>query len=418
MQKRAALRSPIGDANRPRRGLSLGLAAVSALLERPRTLPELAARLVASPRALSAALRLPVIAALVERAGAELRAVAGATSATLPAHQRIALARIVAPRRVARAAPAARKRRADGELEAIREATLRLWRRAHLTYDDTREVAKYCRARLELGPPAHRRGAPERMTTDEIARFIAAAYRAARVKGKGDAARARGLLVKTLLLTGARVAEFVRLRVEDLDVEGAEIRIRGKGNKARRVPILPELAHELKTHLRGRRTGWLFETTGAAPYGVRRLQQIVRVVATAAGITRRVFPHLLRHTIAQHLLDRGMPVDHVRRFLGHDDIKTTQIYAEASPTATAASYRRALGGGLSETWARAGEDVAALEALGLVVRMRGAGGAARDRRGGPERRARPRGKEARPGSRRRGASRPARAGRAARGRSS
>ncbi len=391
-------------------------------------LPELAARLVASPRAVVAALRLPVIAALVERRGAELHAAPGATSATLPARQRLALAGVVAPRvarskaRTKREAPPkpGPRRHAPGELAAVQRATERLWRRAHLTYDDTRQVAKWARRRLELSPPAVRKGARPRLTSEQIGRFLAAAYRAARNRGGGDGVRARGLLVKTLLLSGARVAEFVRFRVEDLDVEGCELLIRdGKGGKARRVPILPELAHELRTHLGRRRAGWLFETVTATGYSVRRVQYIVKEIAEAAGIDseKRVSPHLLRHTIAQHLLDRGMPVDQVRQFLGHADIRTTQIYAEASPAAVAVGYRRALGGGaLSESWARAAaEDVAALRSLGLVVRQRGAGGAAREPR---ERRARPRGKEARPGSRRRGGPARARAGRAARGRSS
>jgi integrase/recombinase XerD len=158
--------------------------------------------------------------------------------------------------------------------------------------------------------------------------------------------------VKTLLLTGARVNEFVHLRAEDLDIEQARIRIRkGKGGKARTVPILPELAHELRTHLGRRRAGWLFETRAAGRYSTRRVQQIVRAVAMKARIVQRVTPHLLRHTVAQHLLDRGMPIDQVRQFLGHDDIKTTQIYAEATLGAVSESYRRALGGGMSASWA-------------------------------------------------------------------
>jgi integrase/recombinase XerD len=395
---------------------------VSALLQRPHTLPELAARLVASPRAVAAALGLPVIAPLVERRGAELHAAPGAGRQRLALAVARSKARKARTKREAPPKPGPR-RHAPGELAAVQRATERLWRRAHLTYDDTRQVAKGARRRLELSPPAVRKGARPRLTSEQIGRFLAAAYRAARGRGGGDGMRARGLLVKTLLLSGARVAEFVRFRVEDLDVEGCELLIRdGKGGKARRVPILPELAHELRTHIGRRRAGWLFETVTATGYSVRRVQYIVKEIAEAAGVDseQRVYPHLLRHTIAQHLLDRGMPVDQVRQFLGHADIRTTQIYAEASPAAVAVGYRRALGGGaLSESWARSAhpEDVAALRSLGLVVRPapRGAGGAAREPR---DRRARPRGKEARPGSRRRGGPGRARAGRAARGRSS
>ncbi len=295
------------------------------------------------------------------------------------------------PRRRASASarsPATSAPRAPGEWSALVGATERLWRRAHLTYDETCEISKLVRARLELARPVVRRGAPPRLGEADQGRLISTAYRTASARG-GDT-RARGLMVKTLLLTGARVAEFVALRAEDLMVEEAQIRIRkGKGGKSRAVPLLPEHAHELRTHLGARRSGWLFETRSARPYSTRRVQQIVREVAARAGIVHRVSPHLLRHTVAQHLLDRGMPVDQVRQFLGHEDIKTTQIYAEAGVGAVGASYRRALGD-VSARWAGVGDEWAASAA----VPARGAGE--------PREWARPRGKEARPARRRRG----------------
>lgn len=146
------------------------------------------------------------------------------------------------------------------------------------------------------------------------------------------------------------MAEFVALRAEDLMVEEAQIRIsKGKGGKSRAVPLLSEHAHELLMHLGARRSDWLFETRSARPYSTRRVQQIVREVAARAGIMHRVSLHL-RHTVAQHLLDRGMPVDQVRQFLGHEDIKATPIYAEAGVGAVGASYRRALSD-VSARWA-------------------------------------------------------------------
>jgi integrase/recombinase XerD len=346
------------------------------------------------------------------------RVALGATSATLPHRQRLTLARVAAPRvaRRRRAAPTsvARRRvaaaparpRADGEFRAIVRATERLWRRAHLTYDQAVEVGKRVRQQLELARPVVRRGAPPRLTPAEASRLITAAYRSASARG-GDS-RARGLLVKTLLLTGTRVNEFVHLRAEDLDVEQARIRIRnGKGGKARTVPILPELAQELRTHLGKRRAGWLFESRAAGRYSTRRVQQIVHAVALLARIEHRVYPHLLRHTVAQHLLDRGMPIDQVRAFLGHDDIKTTQIYAEATLGAVSESYRRALTGGLS-----------VLEGAEPTTPLRLPRGAGVGPVGTRDGRGRPPVKEARPAPRRRAAPRPARTRRVARGRSS
>ena len=236
-------------------------------------------------------------------------------------------------------------RRPVGELAGIVRATERIWRRAHLTYDQVRLVAKRVRERLELVRPARAGAAVDRLSREGVERLIAAGYRAP---------APRGLLVKTLYYSGARVAELVGVRVEDVFLAEAMVRLHGKGGRVRLVPIPPELAHELGTHLAGRRSGWLFETRSARPYSTRRIEQIVHEAAAAARLTQRVYPHLLRHTIAQHLLEGGMPVDQVQRFLGHVSPDTTQIYAQASLAMIRDGYGRALGVGGG--WGRAELD--------------------------------------------------------------
>lgn len=218
---------------------------------------------------------------------------------------------------------------------AIRE-TLAIWRRHHLSYDDARAVGRAVRGQLGLLRPRSRQGTVDRLSRDEVHRLIEHAYR---VSGRN------GLLVKTLLFTGARVSEFVAIRVEDVFTAENTIRIRhGKGGKQRSVPILSALAQELRTHLGSRGVGFLFETRSATAFTPRRVQQIVYDVAVAAGIAQAVHPHLLRHTIAQQLLDGGMSLEEVQRFLGHSKITTSQIYAQSTPSAIRESYTRALGG--------------------------------------------------------------------------
>jgi integrase/recombinase XerD len=92
------------------------------------------------------------------------------------------------------------------------------------------------------------------------------------------------------------------------------------------------LAQELQTHLRGRAKGYVFETNRHAAFSPRRIQQLVKETADLAGITKRVSPHTLRHSIATTLLEHGMPLEHIQQCLGHAKIDTTQIYA-ASTTA-------------------------------------------------------------------------------------
>jgi len=105
---------------------------------------------------------------------------------------------------------------------------------------------------------------------------------------------------------------------------------KGKGGKSRCVPILQELAQELRTHLDGRGAGYLFETNRHLPYSPRRVQQVVQATAAGAKINKRVYPHLLRHSVATTLLERGMPIDQIQKFLGHSKLETTQVYAEST----------------------------------------------------------------------------------------
>jgi integrase/recombinase XerD len=121
-----------------------------------------------------------------------------------------------------------------------------------------------------------------------------------------------------------------------------------KKESNRYVPILPTLAQELRTHLNGRRQGYVFETNRNDRYSVRTMQSVVKSEAQEAGIEKRVYPHLLRHSIATILLDSGeVPIDQVQKFLGHLQLATTQIYAETSIRALGESYLRAMGGGKS-----------------------------------------------------------------------
>jgi integrase/recombinase XerD len=204
------------------------------------------------------------------------------------------------------------------DLTGVVRETARLWRKHHLGYDQTRYVVEQVRRRLGPTPPASRPRTVERLDRAEVERLVAAAYR--------DGSR-RGPMVKTLFLTGARVSELVHTRVEDLHPDDDPPRIHlahAEGHASRSVPILPTLAQELRTHLQGRTQGYLFESNRRTRYAVRTVQTMVRRCARVAGITRQVHPHLLRHSIATILLDSGqVPIDQVRKFLGHLHLSTT-----------------------------------------------------------------------------------------------
>jgi integrase/recombinase XerD len=132
------------------------------------------------------------------------------------------------------------KAQSRGDLSQVVRETARLWRKHHLDYDQTKYVVEQVRRRLGLTPPATRPRTVERLDRPEVERLIAAAYR--------DGSR-RGLMVKTLFLTGARVSEFVHIRVEDLHLDSDPPQVHlthAKGQANRYVPILPALAQELR----------------------------------------------------------------------------------------------------------------------------------------------------------------------------
>ena len=237
-------------------------------------------------------------------------------------------------------------------------------------YAQSKAVFKAARERAGLRAPPERRGV-DRLTVEEELRFLDRAY------AQGGRT---GLMLQTLLETGARESELVQLRVEDVSLAERVITVQhGKSDKRREVPIRRDLAQLLQLHIGARRAGPLFASrqqgSSAVPHTLtrQRVGQIVRGVAGAAGITKRVYPHLLRHTVATRLLALGMDITDLQRFLGHESITTTRLYAET----TAATLQRqfdqltdpaahALIAGICQ---QRGDD-AALIAADLLVRRR------------------------------------------------
>jgi integrase/recombinase XerD len=226
------------------------------------------------------------------------------------------------------------KAKSSKTLKSLIADTAKLWRRHHLTYDQARYVAKEVRNSLEIERAKTRKRVVERLSREEEKRLIQAAYR-----DKSE----HGLLIKTLFQTGTRVSEFINIRVRDFFFDETMILIhKAKGGKSRYVPILPDLAQEMRTHLGDRTTGYLFESNRNLPYSARRVQQIVKEIAEKAKIKKRVYPHLLRHSVATTLLEHGMPIEQIQKFLGHSKLETTQVYAESTTEMIKESYRKAL----------------------------------------------------------------------------
>jgi integrase/recombinase XerD len=211
-----------------------------------------------------------------------------------------------------------------------------LYRKAHLTAEEARYVHRRARALAGIrGRPAKPKRLPEILTAEELRYSLAQAYR--------EQPR-YGLIVRTLFETGLRVSELVRVQAPDVDFTERTIRVReGKGGKDRLVLFTDDLGQQLRLHLNGRPRGALFESNRARPYSVRMIQHVVKTVAQKASITKPIHPHTYRHSVATFLRNQGVPLDVVQLLLGHENPRTTQLYARLSVATAREEYDRAMG---------------------------------------------------------------------------
>jgi integrase/recombinase XerD len=147
------------------------------------------------------------------------------------------------------------------------------------------------------------------------------------------------MAAELLFATGIRVAELAGLRDEDIDLTAGVITILGKGDRQRRVYIPDADIRELVIAYWNARTAkghvtksFLVNSRGgtASPQFIRRL---VRELGEDAALTRRVTPHMFRHSIATYLLEEGVDMRYVQRLLGHRSIVTTEIYTHVADAA-------------------------------------------------------------------------------------
>ena len=191
-------------------------------------------------------------------------------------------------------------------------------------------------------------GLPKALSEPEAAALMVAP------RGAGPAARRDRAILETLYGTGIRVSELVGMSLGDMDLDGASIRVLGKGNKERVLPVgkmcLAALSGWLALPGRGEMEPerWLSRSDTEAVFlnrlGTRLSRQavwkLVRRHGAAAGIVSDLTPHVLRHSFATHLVNNGADLRTVQELLGHARITTTQVYTKTSPQRLFEVYAR------------------------------------------------------------------------------
>lgn len=220
---------------------------------------------------------------------------------------------------------AARADGLKGATRARRAAAVRMWLRylkeRRLLNDDPAEFLASPRKALTL---------PRVLSEEETAAMIDA------VAGETPRERRDRALLETLYGCGLRVSELCALKMADFVADGELLRVRGKGDKERLVPVGAAAGRALHAYFTTARAvltrgdlsvTHVFVTRRGGPFTRQGVFKIIRERAAAVGIApERISPHVLRHCYASHLLSHGADIRAIQELLGHADIGTTQIY--------------------------------------------------------------------------------------------
>ncbi len=198
--------------------------------------------------------------------------------------------------------------------------------RSCLRFLARRGVIEQNPARLVRSPRPPRR-LPSFLPKDESKQLLDRAH------GPSASGRRDHALLELLYATGIRVAECCGLDGTDVDRSHGTVRVLGKGDKERVVPVGEVALEAIDAYLaaRGRPDGPLFTNARGGRLTTRSAQRIVGRQARLSGTSRRVTPHTLRHTFATHMLGEGADLRLIQELLGHRRLSTTQRYTHVSP---------------------------------------------------------------------------------------
>ena len=183
-------------------------------------------------------------------------------------------------------------------------------------------------AKLVPTPKGEKR-LPTFLTVDEVVKLV-------ETPGSDNVYESRDRAILELLYScGLRVSELVGINLNNLDLISMSVKVLGKGNKERMVPLGSKACTAIKTYISQRldlkpEDDYLFVNSRGGRLSTRSIDRIIKKYAAISGIPKNISPHVLRHTFATHLLGGGADLRAIQEMLGHKSLSTTQRYTHIS----------------------------------------------------------------------------------------
>ena len=214
----------------------------------------------------------------------------------------------------------------------------------------------FCRWRVEEGisekdpsagcsSPKLWRYLPDMLTPDEVTRLLEVFPNS----GKDPLVLRNRAIFELLYASGLRVSEAAALKLSNVDFDEEMVRVTGKGNKTRIVPVGRTALRILRRYIELARgilaekspgTPNLFLSRTGKPLDRERIWMLVKEACLKAGIDKNIYPHLLRHSFATHLLENGADLRIIQEMLGHSDLATTEIYTHVDRNRLMAVHKK------------------------------------------------------------------------------
>ncbi|NQY74052.1 MAG: tyrosine-type recombinase/integrase [Candidatus Margulisbacteria bacterium] len=218
------------------------------------------------------------------------------------------------------------------------KAILKYFRHERPDYFYLKNVFKNIRDQLDIGVPKKPKKLPYVPTEEEIKKYYDAVWGSKNFQDM--------MIIKTLIYTGVRVSEVIRIKLDDVNFKSCQIRIeQGKGKKDRIVPFPSNFKEVLAMHCETmiqKKAAYLFESSWKKQYTDRGIRKLLERYSEKAGLKQTISPHKLRHFLFTWLKKQGIDDALIQPYSGHDSRQSLEIYSKLSITDAQKEYENVI----------------------------------------------------------------------------